>query len=425
VVPIFPTTTNVKATLPNNEKYHINRTQVEVLVNFAMTDFASQGKTRLNNVSDLNNLRSHQSYYTALSRSATAEGTLILQGFDPKQITGGCSGALRQEFRELEILDDITRLRYLGKLPSHVEGITRNTIISSFRKWKGNQYVPSAVHSSIRWSTRSPWMESEILNLDDRLALLEKLRERRGNRNNKVRPGKSLSSGKDVAELGLGKPNTQKRRRSSGLPRLSSATSTRPSNKWKVVSLPGMPNGIHYTAPIGMRWSQNSCAYDSVFTPIYVQWCADRNLQEYIRIKGSAAANLLFDGFIRYEAGQGSLESARDAVRRYMASSQNDAVFGAYASIWEVCNVLLNMNELIWEKFYVCPNGHNGRHSDDPRALLSAATPFTSIAQWVSVDTEQTTARCRVCHHPVVVQLKFHTTPLSSLLNSQHNQLLT
>ena len=113
VVPVFPTTTNVKVMLPNDEKYYINHTQVEVLVDFAMTDFASQGKTRPDNPSDLNNLRSHQLYYTALSRSATAEGTLILQGFDPKQITGGCSGALRQEFRELELLDEITRLQYI------------------------------------------------------------------------------------------------------------------------------------------------------------------------------------------------------------------------------------------------------------------------------------------------------------------------
>ena len=88
VVPIFPTTTIVKAMLPNDEKYYINRSQVEVLVNFAMTDFASQGKTRPDNPTDLNNLRSHQSYYTALSRSATAEGTLILQGFDPRWLFG-------------------------------------------------------------------------------------------------------------------------------------------------------------------------------------------------------------------------------------------------------------------------------------------------------------------------------------------------
>ena len=98
VVPVYPTTTNIIAMLPTDDKFHISRTQVEVLVNFTMTDFASQGKTRPQNPSDLNNLKSHQSYYTALSRSATAEGTLILQGFDPRAITGGCSGALRQEF---------------------------------------------------------------------------------------------------------------------------------------------------------------------------------------------------------------------------------------------------------------------------------------------------------------------------------------
>ena len=419
VVPIYPTTTNIKAMLPNDEKYYISRTQVEVLVNFAMTDFASQGKTRPKNPSDLNNLRSHQSYYTALSRSATAEGTLILQGFDSKQITGGCSGALRQEFRELELLDEITRLRYVGKLPSHIEGITRNSIMTSFREWKGNQYVPSTVHSSIRWSTRNPWIENEVLNLKDHLALLEKMREKKNKHKQIEEPVlvvKTPSTSKDAAELGIGKPNTQKRQRSSGLPRLLSATSTRPSNKQKIVSLPGTSsvlNGRHYTAPIGMRWSENSCAYDSVFTPIYTQWCADRDLlTEFIRRTGSPEANLLLDGFIRYEAGQGSLEVARDAVRRYMARSPDGPIFGVYTSIWEVCNALLRMNEIVWEKFYRCPNGHNVRHSYESHALLSAAvTRFTSIAQWVSTATEQTTARCSVCRHPISIRLKFCRAP--------------
>ena len=83
VVPVYPITTNINAMLPNDEKFHVAHSQVKVLINFSMTDFASQGKTRPWNVCDLNNLRSHQSYYMALSRSATAEGTLILQGFDP------------------------------------------------------------------------------------------------------------------------------------------------------------------------------------------------------------------------------------------------------------------------------------------------------------------------------------------------------
>jgi len=188
---------------------------------------------------------------------------------------------------------------------------------------------------------------------------------------------------------------------------------THPSNKQKIISPPGsMPNRRHYTAPIGMRWSENSCAYDSVFTPIYVQWCTNRGLQtEFIQDMGTPAAKLLFDGFVQYEAGQGSLEHARDAVRWHMARNSN-VIFGTYMSIWEVCSALLRTNEIVWEKFYLCPNGHNLCHSNDSEALLSAAaTPFESIDQWVSMDTEQMTARCSVCRHQVSVRLKFCRTP--------------
>ncbi|KAF9455952.1 hypothetical protein BDZ94DRAFT_1285957 [Collybia nuda] len=91
VVPLTRTSVKTLCHLPDD---------IEVLPNFSMTDYASQGKTRPCNVVDLNNSRSHHSYYTALSRSASANGTIILQGFDASKITGGASGALRQEFRE-------------------------------------------------------------------------------------------------------------------------------------------------------------------------------------------------------------------------------------------------------------------------------------------------------------------------------------
>ena len=146
VVPLTRTTTNTQCLLPNDATANISRSQVEVLPNFAIMDYTSQGKTRLDNPADLSSARSHQSYYTALSRSASAAGTVILQGFDTYKITGGASGALRQEFRELEMLDDITTLRYNGKLPSSVVGDRRNDLISAFRLLKGEKYVPSNVH---------------------------------------------------------------------------------------------------------------------------------------------------------------------------------------------------------------------------------------------------------------------------------------
>ncbi|KAM6493945.1 hypothetical protein JOM56_010306, partial [Amanita muscaria] len=96
VVPLTCTMSTITCRLPDDGKISLSRSQVEVLPNFAMTDFASQGKTRPYNPVDLFNCRSHQAYYTALSRGATAEGTVILQGFDARKITGKASGALRQ-----------------------------------------------------------------------------------------------------------------------------------------------------------------------------------------------------------------------------------------------------------------------------------------------------------------------------------------
>ena len=82
----------------------VSNVLVPILPNFAMTDYASQGKTRPDNVVDLTNSTLHQSYYTALSRSGTSSGTVIVQSFSPGPITGGASGWLRQEFHELELL---------------------------------------------------------------------------------------------------------------------------------------------------------------------------------------------------------------------------------------------------------------------------------------------------------------------------------
>ena len=149
VVPITASTQVIRAELLKDATVQISRTQIKVIVNFPMTDFASQGKTHPNNVVDLNNLLTHQSYYTAISRSATVKGTIILQGFDPHKITGYASRALRQEFHELELLDEITASNYSKNLHITVVGESQGILINAFRKWKGENYVPNNVHKAI------------------------------------------------------------------------------------------------------------------------------------------------------------------------------------------------------------------------------------------------------------------------------------
>src|SRR6202041_187338 len=107
-----------------------------------MTDYASQVKTRPFNPVDLSNCRNHQSYCTCLSRSATATGTIIVQSFSPQMITSGGTGYLREEFCKLEILDEITKMRYKDTVPAKVQGSVKKSLIKSFQKWKGTTYVP-------------------------------------------------------------------------------------------------------------------------------------------------------------------------------------------------------------------------------------------------------------------------------------------
>ncbi|KAK0207529.1 hypothetical protein IW262DRAFT_1450838 [Armillaria fumosa] len=95
VAPIMHTSTTIMCSLPDDTVIQVTQSQVEVLPNFAMTDFSSQGKTRPYNMVDLNNCCMHQSYYTTLSRTATAAGTLILPAIkDSTKIQGNCSGRL-------------------------------------------------------------------------------------------------------------------------------------------------------------------------------------------------------------------------------------------------------------------------------------------------------------------------------------------
>ncbi|EPS99183.1 hypothetical protein FOMPIDRAFT_1078761, partial [Fomitopsis schrenkii] len=122
-----------------------------------MTDFNSQGRTRPYNVVDLQNCKNHQSVYTCLSRGSTYQGTIIVQGFDHSKFMGGVTGWLCQEFRELELLDEITRLKYEGNLSPKVEGATRAALIHSYRTLKGGKYVPKTIHGALKWSEKDPF----------------------------------------------------------------------------------------------------------------------------------------------------------------------------------------------------------------------------------------------------------------------------
>jgi hypothetical protein len=90
---------------------------------------------------------------------------LILQGFDPSKMTGKISGALQQEFKKLELLDDITDKHYPGKTTLLLGDHTRNSIINADREKQSVLYVPPSAHKAIWWSKFDPMSNSEINNI--------------------------------------------------------------------------------------------------------------------------------------------------------------------------------------------------------------------------------------------------------------------
>ena len=306
VVPITRHSTATMCYLPNDDEVSLSRDQVLVLPNFAMTDYSSQGRTRPDNVVDLNNCHSHQSYYTCLSRSASAEGTIIVQGFDPKVITGGASGYLRQEFRELELLDEITRLRYENELPEHVIGSRRNIIICQFQKWKGTSYVPSNVHLAIRWSQRDP-LDMLDATTDSPWQIVK---GKKCNKEGITVSDRSNTTGFVIAKGTVPVTSASRKRR------LDDDNIDQTSKRIKVSE----SFDYELQEPRGFIWdSENySCAYDSLMTILFSIWVQDPSEWKKRFKDMNRIMNVLASGFHRASGGQGTMESARNKVRHLL-----------------------------------------------------------------------------------------------------------
>ncbi|KZP05531.1 hypothetical protein FIBSPDRAFT_700891, partial [Athelia psychrophila] len=81
VVPLVKRSDPVEVVLLNGNHLCITRKQVPVLLNFAVTDYRSQGQNRDRNPVDLQNCATYRGFYVALSRSTMSDGLIILSDF--------------------------------------------------------------------------------------------------------------------------------------------------------------------------------------------------------------------------------------------------------------------------------------------------------------------------------------------------------
>ncbi|KAL1685159.1 hypothetical protein GGG16DRAFT_66849 [Schizophyllum commune] len=251
VVPLSRVSATAKCQLPNDQTVTVERKQIPVLLNFSMTDYASQGKTRPINVVNLTNSRSHQACYTALSRGTSAAATAIVSSFNDALITKGLDDQLKREFRNLEILNDITRLRYLEKLPSCVCGDTRNQLIRSFLDWKGPEYEIPDLHPALRWRSRD-----DCDDIDDPVG-------RQAWQFAEKEDEDSTDDGPETVNAGK-----RKRDNDDGAQEPERASKQTRTNDGEVQDRP---------APRAYPWNSVdwSCSYDSLFTILHCIWVGD------------------------------------------------------------------------------------------------------------------------------------------------------
>ena len=337
-----------------------------------MTDYASQGKTRPNNPVHLNNCNGHQAVYTCLSRSSTAAGTIIVQAFSDSLITGGCTGYLRQEFRELDLLDEITALKYENKIPNNVDiiGHYRNDLIHKYRQWKSVEHVPKHTHSAIAWSITRPFPLEPItstakweLVAKDRKADSQKnsksidmsiyvpaIQSNRENSNKKRKAQDDLyeHTSKKIKSDRINPTKISKKRKSSEV------LSDLPVNKKTKLS----SSNINNTSPVGLIWdNQNySCAYDSLFTILYNIWNSDIEKWTVFFNKTNVSLSTLHNGFELFKNNTISIENARDNVRHYL-HEQDSRLFpnGTVGmNITDLASFLCKTSKPICESSYEC-----------------------------------------------------------------------
>ena len=332
VVPIAKMSQMIECTMKSDQIRKIEREQCCVLPNFAMTDYVSQGKTHLYNPVDLQHSNSHQSYYTCLSRSASAKGTLIVQSLQPSLITGGCSGWLRQEFRDLELLDEVTKLAFHSQLVPEINGHSKYTFIRQFHTWKGLNYMPENLHPIIKWSAQQPHpLEVKVQDIEWQIV------DKKENLNSNLKSSIGEVPNSFVAAKGS-MPLQHKILEHTGTKRkadnqaeshiikklktfhnLSNDTakrkneneSDRPKKKLRITTFD------EDDAPPGSQWDAEnySCAYDALFTILFSIWVSKPKKWKKIFKDSNQYLSTLHDGFQKYLNGVGTLETARDAVR--------------------------------------------------------------------------------------------------------------
>lgn len=341
VVPINRCSTKVKARTPHGAVLDVHRQQVKLLPNFAMTDFSAQGKSREVNVVYWGNCRTIHNFYTSLSRGTSAKGTLILNSFDGARLQRGIQGGLRQEFRELDMLDEITELTFNDQLPSHIQGNTRNLLLRSYQLHKGPGYRCS------RWdpALKSDPIDSRPIPVQEEQAWFSNITVFKATE--KGTSGKTTSR-VPASNMAVDDPSKRKR---TGKDDANSGSATRGV---------GSSGTRRNQRTLGFVWdSVNwSCPYDAFLIVLWAIWSDDRaRWSSVYNAEGRSSAIKSFARSLpQIVEGFAQPEIARNEVRECLVAEAPDSfpTGRSCASIGSVAENVMNGTPCMSLSWY-CP----------------------------------------------------------------------
>ena len=373
VVPIRSLERRITCRLPDDSEISITRRQVPVVLNFAITDYVSQGKTRPFNVTDPKYLETYQSLYTALSRGSTSCGTVLLREIDSTRVQGGLKmkhGDLFREMQQLELLDDITTKQYQGSLSPKVKGSLRWELIESFLKVMGSTYVPPNVDKCLGW-TASSKVAIPTYTCYSGWQIVDKTKKE------KVAEPDSQASLVQTSKRKVQEEHQMNR-------------------PLKRVCLPALPS------PQCFSWRRNSCAFDSVLTILRKTYIQDKILWDiFIRTQNHHLA-YIGECFGDCTHNSRSWDSARDEIRRYLVEAGGTAHLSltGYSSVQRIAELLCTVRGSSANVLKVCSGCKTALVGGTSGIEFSISCPSTSNtlqARWDEWFTSTENRHCDTC----------------------------
>jgi hypothetical protein len=175
---------------------------------------------------------------------------------------------------------------------------------------------------------------------------------------------------------------------------------------------------------VGMVWSNNSCAFDSLGTVLYNIWRMNM-LTWTIILEGHNNMRPLLRAFETHLVTGTGLETHRDNWRRHLASMSNLFPWGEYVDVASVAEAILTVNRPVIESVNICSNGHNQhnpRHSTQNcfRIIRHTGIPVTSTGELITNIRSPSARRCETCNNALIRKYNFMEIP--NIIGVEMNQ---